>query len=185
MRLSKITETKKGRMALFGEADEFLFSVDAETYYKYGLCEGCELDAAALAGLQAASETRRAKDKALGYLALRSYGSQELYEKLCLKFDGPSSAAAVAAPWSFGRRRLCQGARTPSGRAEQVGKRDRAAAWPAGPECRGYFRGNGGDIAAERGSLPCRGGKALPCKAGRRPAGKGAGGTGAAGVFLR
>ena len=96
MRLSKITETKKGRMALFGEADEFLFSVDAETYYKYGLCEGCELDAAALAGLQAASETRRAKDKALGYLALRSYGSQELYEKLCLKFDGPSSAAAVA-----------------------------------------------------------------------------------------
>ena len=83
MRLSKITETKKGRMALFGEADEFLFSVDAETYYKYGLCEGCELDAAALAGLQAASETRRAKDKALGYLALRSYGSQELYEKLC------------------------------------------------------------------------------------------------------
>lgn len=49
MRLSKITETKKGRMALFGEADEFLFSVDAETYYKYGLCEGCELDAAALA----------------------------------------------------------------------------------------------------------------------------------------
>lgn len=61
MRLSKITETKKGRMALFGEADEFLFSVDAETYYKYGLREGCELDAAALAGLQAASETRRAK----------------------------------------------------------------------------------------------------------------------------
>lgn len=49
-----------------------------------------------LPGLQAASETRRAKDKALGYLALRSYGSQELYEKLCLKFDGPSSAAAVA-----------------------------------------------------------------------------------------
>ena len=96
MRLSKITETKKGRMALFGEADEFLFSVDAETYYKYGLCEGCELDAAALAGLQAASETRRAKDKALGYLALRSYGSQELYEKLCMKFDTPSSAAAVA-----------------------------------------------------------------------------------------
>ena len=73
MRLSKITETKKGRMALFGEADEFLFSVDAETYYKYGLCEGCELDAAALAGLQAASETRRAKDKALGYLAPVSY----------------------------------------------------------------------------------------------------------------
>lgn len=96
MRLSKITETKKGRMALFGEADEFLFSVDAETYYKYGLREGCELDAAALAGLQAASETRRAKDKALGYLALRSYGSQELYEKLCMKFDTPSSAAAVA-----------------------------------------------------------------------------------------
>ena len=30
------------------------------------------------------------------YLALRSYGSQELYEKLCMKFDTPSSAAAVA-----------------------------------------------------------------------------------------
>ena len=96
MRLSKVTETKKGRMALFDDTGEFLFSVDAETYCKYGLCEGCELDAAALAGLQAASETRRAKDKALGYLSLRGYGSQELYEKLCLKFDGPSSAAAVA-----------------------------------------------------------------------------------------
>ena len=67
---------------------EFLFSVDAETYCKYGLCEGCELDAAALAGLQAASETRRAKDKALAYLSLRGYGSQELWRKLCLKFDG-------------------------------------------------------------------------------------------------
>ena len=105
MRLSKVTETKKGRMALFDDTGEFLFSVDAETYCKYGLCEGCELDAAALAGLQAASETRRAKDKALGYLSLRGYGSQELYEKLCLKFDGPSSAAAVAesaAPWPAG-----------------------------------------------------------------------------------
>ena len=104
MRLSKITETKKGRMALFGEADEFLFSVDAETYYKYGLREGCELDAAALAGLQAASETRRAKDKALGCLALRSYGSQELYEKLCMKFDTPLQrrrCCGDAAPWPF------------------------------------------------------------------------------------
>ncbi len=96
MRLSKITPTKRGRLALFDATGEFLCSVDTETCYKHGLREGCELDAAALDSLQADSETRRAKDKALGYLSLRSYGSQELYQKLCLKFDEHSSAAAVA-----------------------------------------------------------------------------------------
>lgn len=46
--------------------------------------------------LKEQSDTRKAKDKALGYLSLRDHASGELYDKLCRKFDARSAAAAVA-----------------------------------------------------------------------------------------
>ena len=76
MTVTRISETKKGRFALFDEEDEFLFSVDGETLHKHGIREGCALDGAALAALRFDSDTRRAKDKALRLLAVRDHASR-------------------------------------------------------------------------------------------------------------
>ena len=96
MTVSRISETKRGRFALFDEEGEFLFSVDGETLHHHHIREGCALDGAALASLREDSDARRAKDKALRLLSVRSHASQELYEKLCRDFDAPTAAAAVA-----------------------------------------------------------------------------------------
>ncbi|WP_367924901.1 regulatory protein RecX [uncultured Ruthenibacterium sp.] len=96
MMIGSIRETRRGRYALFDEEERFLFSVDDETFVKNHIREGMTLDAAALAELQRQSDTRRAKEKALGYLSLRDYSSGELYQKLCRVFDEHSAAAAVA-----------------------------------------------------------------------------------------
>lgn len=93
--ITRVSETKKGRMALFC-GDEFLFSLDEETYHFYPVAEGQTLSAAELEKLRQLSDTRKAKEKALFYLGMREYGSTELYEKLRQKFDEHSSAAAVA-----------------------------------------------------------------------------------------
>lgn len=96
MKITRITRTKQGRFALFDDKDAFLFSVDAETLVKSHLQEGSLLDEPGLEALRQQSDTRRAKDKALEYLSARGYASRELYDKLCLRFDEHSAAAAVA-----------------------------------------------------------------------------------------
>lgn len=81
---------------MFDENGDFLFSIDGETMVKNHVREGAALDAASLEALKEQSDTRKAKDKALGYLSLRDHASGELYDKLCRKFDARSAAAAVA-----------------------------------------------------------------------------------------
>lgn len=97
--LSDVRPTKRGRMALFvqksGE-EQFLFSVDEETAARMHLAAGCVLTALQLQQAHSQSDLRRAKDKALQYLSLRDHAGNELYRKLCRKFDEASSAAAVA-----------------------------------------------------------------------------------------
>lgn len=95
IRITRIKETRRGRFALFSQ-DEFLLSVDGETLAKSGLEEGSSITDGELSLLKEGSDTRRAKDQALRYLSLRAYGEQELYAKLCLKYDEHSAAAAVA-----------------------------------------------------------------------------------------
>lgn len=96
MRIANIHQTKQGRFALFDDNGEFLCSVDGETLYHHQIKEGSQLDEASLHSLRASSETRKAKDAALRYLSLRSHASEELYQKLCRKFDSHSAAFAVA-----------------------------------------------------------------------------------------
>lgn len=96
MKLSRITKTRQGRYALFDDADAFLFSVDEETLVRRHLAEGMVLDAPELASLRDESDLQKAKEKALVYLGMRAYAEKELYDKLCLKFDPHTSAAAVA-----------------------------------------------------------------------------------------
>lgn len=93
--ITRISETKRGRMALFS-GDEFLFSLDEETWHFNPVQEGEFLSFQRLEELRQQSDTRKAKEKALEYLGMRPYGSRELYDKLCLKYDPHSAAAAVA-----------------------------------------------------------------------------------------
>lgn len=95
IQITRISQTRRGRFALFCE-EEFLFSVDSETFFAQRLEEGRRFTPAELEDLRAKSDTRKAKDKALQYLSLRDYASGELYDKLCLKFDPHSAAAAMA-----------------------------------------------------------------------------------------
>ncbi|MEG0768958.1 MAG: regulatory protein RecX [Ruthenibacterium sp.] len=96
MKIARIQKTKQGRFSLFDDDDTFLFSVDGETLLREKISEGTEVSQQELAQLKAQSDTRKAKDKALCFLALRDYASGELYDKLCLKFDARTAAQAVA-----------------------------------------------------------------------------------------
>ena len=69
MTISRIAKTKQGRFSLFDENGDFLFSIDGETMVKNHVREGAALDAASLEALKEQSDTRKAKDKALGYLS--------------------------------------------------------------------------------------------------------------------
>ena len=69
-RLTQIKETKKGRLALFFDG-EFAFSLDENTFADAGLHQDDDLEEWQIEELRKKSETRRALDKAMDYLALR------------------------------------------------------------------------------------------------------------------
>ena len=94
-RLTRITETKRGRYALFLD-DAFAFSLDEDTFAAAGLHAGDELTEPAVAEMRRKSDARRALDKAMDLLALRDHAAGELYAKLCRRFDPHTAAAAVA-----------------------------------------------------------------------------------------
>lgn len=93
--LTQISETKKERYALFFDG-EFAFSLDAGTFADADLHQDDELEPWQIEELRKKSDTRRALDKAMDFLALRDHAAGELYDKLCRKFDPHSAAAAVA-----------------------------------------------------------------------------------------
>ena len=100
-RLTQIKETKKGRLALFFDG-EFAFSLDENTFADAGLHQDDDLEEWKIEELRKKSETRRALDKAMDYLALRDHAAGELYQKLCRKFDAHSAAYAVARAGELG-----------------------------------------------------------------------------------
>lgn len=99
--ITDITETKRGRYALFLDG-EFAFSLDAETFADAHLHIDDELEPWQVDDLRAKSDTRRALDKAMDLLGLRDHAAGELYQKLCRKFDPHSAAAAVAKAGELG-----------------------------------------------------------------------------------
>lgn len=100
-RLTQIKETKKGRLALFLDG-EFVFSLDEDTFAGASLHEGDDLEPWQVEELRKQSDTRRALDKAMDYLSLRDHAAEELYQKLCRKFDEHSAAYAVARAGELG-----------------------------------------------------------------------------------
>ena len=129
MTISRIAKTKQGRFSLFDENGDFLFSIDGETMVKNHVREGAALDAASLEALKEQSDTRKAKDKALGYLSLRDHASGELYDKLCRKFDARSAAAAVAEMQRLG---LINDENFARHRAKYLADQNRSATAPSG-----------------------------------------------------
>ena len=86
--------TKKGRYALFCE-DEFLFSVDDETYIEFSLFTGKELDETQLMALRARTDYQKAKSKAFEFLAARSHSKKELTDKLSSRYDRFTAGAVT------------------------------------------------------------------------------------------
>ena len=99
--ITRIKETKKGRLALFLDG-EFAFSLDEATFAAADLHAGDELEPLRLDELRRQSDTRKAVDRALDILALRDHAAGELYQKLCRKFDPHTAAAAVAKTGELG-----------------------------------------------------------------------------------
>ena len=81
---------------------EFAFSLDENTFADAALHQDDDLEDWQIEELRKKSDTRRALDKAMDYLALRDHAAGELYQKLCRKFDAHSAAYAVARAGELG-----------------------------------------------------------------------------------
>lgn len=92
--ITNIKRTKQGRYALFCPCG-FLFSVGESVLLDEGVAVGDVYSEDALARLRSKSDLRRAKDKALELLSLRSHGSTELLKKLTRFFDEDTAKEAV------------------------------------------------------------------------------------------
>lgn len=97
--LTKAEKTKQGLIALFTEQG-FLFSVDEETFFSFGLEKAIKnsspLSGGELALLLSKSEQAHAKQAALRLVAGRIFARQELYKKLCQKYEARAAAWAIA-----------------------------------------------------------------------------------------
>lgn len=95
MLITAIEPRRKSLSALFLDG-EFAMSLDTETLLRSGWKTGDEIDDEALFELKAASEGRRANEKALYLLEHRSYAKRELAERLrrCVTPQAAEQAAA-------------------------------------------------------------------------------------------
>jgi regulatory protein len=80
MRITDFKTTKQGRIALFADG-AFLFSVHPETFASMGLSVGCELDEDAIHQLEAETELKKAKEKALTLLSYKEYTTHQLEDR--------------------------------------------------------------------------------------------------------
>ncbi|MCL1830595.1 MAG: RecX family transcriptional regulator, partial [Oscillospiraceae bacterium] len=86
MTITDITMTKRGRYALFCD-EEFVFSIDEETYVDFTVHKGMEVDEQLLNELKDKSEIVSAKAKAYELLSYRAHTKKELRDKLKKRFD--------------------------------------------------------------------------------------------------
>lgn len=97
--LTRFERTKQGLLALFTE-DGFLFSVEEDTFEQFGLREAIEtgspLNGGELRLLLGKSEQAHARQTALRLLSGRMYAQQDLYRRLCRKYDARAAAYALA-----------------------------------------------------------------------------------------
>ncbi|MBE6905041.1 MAG: regulatory protein RecX [Ruminococcaceae bacterium] len=94
MRITDFKKTKQGRIALFADGG-FLFSVHPDTFASMGLCVGSELDEDALRELEAETELKKAKDKALTLLSYKEYTTHQLEDRLLRHVQDDAAQQAV------------------------------------------------------------------------------------------
>ena len=94
VRITDISVTKRGRYAIFVN-DEFMFSIDEETLVRRKIKIDDLVEPSDIYELQSESDYRKAREKALTYLGIRAYAKEELYRKLCIKYDEETSQKAV------------------------------------------------------------------------------------------
>ncbi len=95
MLITAIEPRRKGLSALYLDG-ELAVNLDTETLLKFGFKPGRELDDEQLHELIAASETRRAGEKALYLLEHRSHSQKELADKISRVTSREAAEAAAA-----------------------------------------------------------------------------------------
>ena len=91
----RIEPAKGGKLSLIAD-DEYVMTVDPDTWYSLDYSDGCEIDEEEFEKLKFLIDSRKAYAQALRYLTLRAHSADELYKKLIKKHSSECSAHAIA-----------------------------------------------------------------------------------------
>ena len=90
----KIEPAKGSKLSLLAD-DEYVMSVDADTWYSLDYSNGCEVSDEEFEHIKFIITSRKAYAQALRFLTLRAHSGNELYKKLIKKHTPESSQYAV------------------------------------------------------------------------------------------
>ncbi len=90
----KIEPAKGGKLSLIAD-DEYVMTVDPDTWYSLDYTNGCEVSDEEFEQLKFIITSRKAYAQALRFLTLRAHSADELYKKLTKKHTPESSHYAV------------------------------------------------------------------------------------------
>ena len=90
----RIEPAKGGKHSLIAD-DEYVMTVDPDTWYSLDYSDGCEIDEEEFEKLKFLIDSRKAYAQALRYLTLRAHSADELYKKLIKKHSAECSAHAI------------------------------------------------------------------------------------------
>ena len=90
----KIEPAKGSKLSLLAD-DEFVMTVDADTWYSLDYSNGCEVSDEEFEQLKFIITSRKAYSQALRFLTLRAHSADELYKKLIKKHTPESSHYVV------------------------------------------------------------------------------------------
>lgn len=90
----RIEPSKGGKLALLAD-DEYVMSVDPDTWYSLDYSDGCEITDDEFEHLKFIITSRKAYSQALRFLTLRAHSADELFKKLNKKHSAESSQYAV------------------------------------------------------------------------------------------
>lgn len=94
MIVTAVEPRRKSLSALYIDG-EFAMKLDTQTLLEYRIKPGTELDDEELHSLLIASDTRRAKEKALWLISYRDHTSKEIYDKLCRDYSEDAANTAL------------------------------------------------------------------------------------------
>ena len=90
----RIEPAKGGKLSLIAD-DEYVMTVDPDTWYSLDYSDGCEIDEEEFEKLKFLIDSRKAYAQALRYLTLRAHSADELYKKLIKKHSAECSSHAI------------------------------------------------------------------------------------------